>query len=96
MKTRYDADWIIKTAMGIYNLTVKYNSRFTMEKAITRATERAQRLNEALADPTCEIDEHDHIIKVYDFKLSSIFRILYHTSPVYPFPPRREKKATFR
>ena len=68
MKTRYDADWIIKTAMGIYNLTVKYNSRFTMEKAITRATERAQRLNEALADPTCEIDEHDHIIKIYDFK----------------------------
>ena len=54
--------------LGIYNLTVKYNSRFTMEKAITRATERAQRLNEALADPTCEIDEHDHIIKVYDFK----------------------------
>ena len=71
MKTRYDADWIIKTAMGIYNLTVKYNSRFTMEKAITRATERAQRLNEALADPTCEIDEHDHIIMRF-FRISNI------------------------
>ena len=68
MTIKYDTNWIMKTAQGIYEMTIRYNSHFTMEKAITRATERAQRLNEALADPTCEIDEHDHIIKVYDFK----------------------------
>lgn len=68
MKTKYDADWIMKTAQLIFESAVKYNSRFTMEKAIIRATERAQSLIEALADPKCMIDEHDHIIKVYDFK----------------------------
>ncbi|WP_455510974.1 hypothetical protein [Butyricimonas paravirosa] len=68
MTTKYDTNWIMKTAQLIFESTVKYNSRFTMEKALAIATERAQSLIEALAAPKCTIDEHDHITKVYDFK----------------------------
>mgnify|MGYP007135765421 FL=1 len=67
MATKYDTNWIMSTAQRMYEATLRYNSRFTMEKAIDRATERAKELNEALNNSACTIDEHDNIIELYDF-----------------------------
>lgn len=67
MRTKYDTNWIMKTAQGIFEMAINCNSRFTMERAINIASQRAQELNAALQDTTCKIDEHDNITRSYDF-----------------------------
>ena len=67
MTTKYNTAWIAKTAQEMFEITIKYNYRFTLEKAVDMATKRARELNEALNNPTYKIDEHDNIIQVYDF-----------------------------
>ena len=77
MTTKYDINWIMKTAQGMYEVAIKYNSRFTMERAINIATQRAQELNAALQDTTCKIDKHGNITRLHDFgsiqSLNSIY-----------------------
>ena len=67
MTTKFDTNWIMKTAQGMYEVAIKYNSRFTLARAINMATERAKKLNEALQNMNCKINEHDNITRSYDF-----------------------------
>ena len=77
MTTKYNTDWIAKTAQEMFEMMIKFNSRFTMEKAINIAKQRAQELNTALQDTTYKIDEHGNITRSYDFgniqSLNSIY-----------------------
>lgn len=77
MTTKYNTDWIMKTAQELFEMMIKFNTHFTMERAINIATQRAQELNATLQDTTCKIDEHGNITRSYDFgniqSLNSIY-----------------------
>ena len=79
MKPEIINDRIIEAAAEIFNETIRYNYRFTMEKAIEIATKQAVAIQMASRDSSLQVNSNGVIHRFYDYgNITSIDSVYGH------------------